>query len=401
MKYRNLFISLTSIILIISNSSSATANKHVPTQTEIDAAKKAEQAKKVLAENSSKKLATAVLDLRKLSQIAAVANARYQSAVTALQVAKTNKLLADKAYEDSIKAVTETKNDIGRLALSAYQTGGSLSDLETLLDANGPQDLIDRLTTLDLVGSKNSTALDRFKAAQIIAQKMKLLAEQAKIRQEKATAIVAVAKKNANDAKNAQQTEVQRLTAIQNKLARDLASAKKVRITLEQKRQLALLEENRSQIADNTKVKTKVWKTGGPTGKSSIRTTVNQRLLAVEFAKRQVLAKKPYVWGAEGPNSFDCSGLVYAAYKYAGLGWPNWDRLNAALYYTYTKQLPVAEMQPGDLIFYSYNGSIAAIHHMSIYAGNGMMWEARSTKSGLRFSSINSVDGMMPFVGRV
>jgi len=58
-------------------------------------------------------------------------------------------------------------------------------------------------------------------------------------------------------------------------------------------------------------------------------------------------------------------------------------------------------MQPGDLIFYSYNGSIAAIHHMSIYAGNNMMWEARSTRTGLRYSNINSVDGMMPYVGRV
>jgi cell wall-associated NlpC family hydrolase len=58
-------------------------------------------------------------------------------------------------------------------------------------------------------------------------------------------------------------------------------------------------------------------------------------------------------------------------------------------------------MQPGDLLFYSYKGTISTIHHMSIYAGNGMMWEARSTKSGLRFSSIYSVDGLMPYAGRV
>lgn len=107
------------------------------------------------------------------------------------------------------------------------------------------------------------------------------------------------------------------------------------------------------------------------------------------------------MWGSEGPNSFDCSGLVYAAYKYAGLGWPNWDRLNSGLYYTYTKQVPIAEMQPGDLIFYSYKGTQSTIHHMSIYAGNGMMWEARSTATGLKYSNIYSVQGMMPFAGRV
>lgn len=121
----------------------------------------------------------------------------------------------------------------------------------------------------------------------------------------------------------------------------------------------------------------------------------------VEFAKKQVLAGKPYIWGSEGPNAFDCSGLVYAAFKSVGLGWPIWDRLNSSLYYTYTKQIPIAEMQPGDLIFYSYKGTQSTIHHISIYAGNGMMWEARSTKTGLRYSNIYSVEGMMPYAGRV
>ena len=188
---------------------------------------------------------------------------------------------------------------------------------------------------------------------------------------------------------------------MQDKLQRDLASAKKIRITLEQKRQLAILEEARSNEASKVKNQSKVWKIGGPTGASKSRTNEAQRLKAVEFAKRQVLAKKPYVWGSEGPNSFDCSGLVYAAYKYAGLGWPSWDRLNSGLFYTYTKQIPIAEMQPGDLIFYSYKGTQSTIHHMSIYAGGGMMWEARSTATGLRYSNIYSVPGMMPFAGRV
>ena len=65
------------------------------------------------------------------------------------------------------------------------------------------------------------------------------------------------------------------------------------------------------------------------------------------------------------------------------------------------KPIPISEIQPGDLLFYSYKGTISTIHHMSIYAGNGMMWEARSTATGLKYSSIYSVDGMMPYAGRV
>ena len=394
------FILLVTMFFIFTTPQ-AFANKHKPTQAEIDAAKKAEAQKKAVADAAAKKLNKAKIDLRQLSAIASQANARYLKSQKDLTIATANLAAAIVAHQNALAAVGKAHDDIGRLAISAYTTGGSLSDLESLLNANGPQELIDRLETLNLLGKNNDTALKRFKEAEIVAKKMKIAADAAKKAQEIATAVVADSKKKADDAKAEQQKEVSRLQAIQDKLAKALASAKYVRISLEQRRQLALLEESKAQTADQTKVKTKIWKTGGPSGKSTIRTTVAQRLMAVEFAKRQVLAKKPYVWGSEGPNSFDCSGLVYAAFKYAGLGWPNWDRLNAALYYKYTKQIPVAEMQPGDLIFYSYNGSIAAIHHMSIYAGNNMMWEARSTRTGLRYSNINSVDGMMPYVGRV
>jgi cell wall-associated NlpC family hydrolase len=121
----------------------------------------------------------------------------------------------------------------------------------------------------------------------------------------------------------------------------------------------------------------------------------------VAFAKKQVLARKPYIWGSEGPSSFDCSGLVYAAYRSAGLGWPNWDRLNSSLYAGYTKHVSLNDLVPGDLLFYSYKGTISSIHHITIYAGNDMMWEANSKGKGLLFSRIDSIKGLMPFGGRV
>jgi cell wall-associated NlpC family hydrolase len=114
-----------------------------------------------------------------------------------------------------------------------------------------------------------------------------------------------------------------------------------------------------------------------------------------------VLARKPYVWGNEGPNSFDCSGLVFAAYRSAGLDYTQWDRVNSRIYYSWTKRVPLSELVPGDLIFYSYKANISTIHHITIYAGNGMMWEAHNTKKGLLFSSIYSIPGLIPFGGRV
>ena len=372
-----------------------------PTLAQIEAAKKAEAAKRAAAEAAAKKLAAANQTLRTLTAKSNAAQALFVSAKRELAVATAAAQEAAKKAQEAAAEVSATHAVIGKLASNAYMMGGSFSDIQPLLSANGPQDLIDQISILDNLGSKNTVALERFKAAEVIARAAKKVADEAKIVQETATAKVAAAKKVADDARAEQQKEVDRLQAIQDKLARDLASAKRVRITLEQQRALALLEESQANTAANTGGQKKVWPDLGFKGRSTIRTTEAQRAAAVAFAKKQVLARKPYIWGSEGPNSFDCSGLVYAAYKSAGLGWPNWDRLNSSLYAGYTKHVSLNELVPGDLLFYSYKGTISSIHHITIYAGDGMMWEANSKNTGLLYSNIYSVKGLMPFGGRV
>ena len=159
--------------------------------------------------------------------------------------------------------------------------------------------------------------------------------------------------------------------------------------------------EANAEIAANTPNQYRVWPNKGFTGRSTIRSTEAIRAAAVEYAKAQVQARKPYIWGAQGPNAFDCSGLVYAAYKSAGLGYPEWSRLNAALYFVASQRVPLTQLIPGDLLFYSYDGSVQNIHHITIYAGNGMMWEANSRKVGLIYSNMYSIKGLMPSGGRV
>ena len=372
-----------------------------PTLAQIEAAKKAEAAKKKAADAQAAQLAAANQSLRTLTAKANAATALYIQAQRELVIAEAAARVAAQYAAETAAAVEEAHRVIGKLAANAYILGGNMSDIEPLLSANGPQDLMDQLSTLSTLGSKNTVALERFKAAEVIARAAKKAADEAKIVQQKATDKVAAAKKVADEAKAAQAKEVAKLQKIQDQLMKELLSARKVRITLEQQRQLALLEEAQANQATQTTGQAKIWPDIGFKGRSTIRTSEAQRLKAVEFAKKQVLARKPYVWGSEGPNTFDCSGLVYAAYKYAGLGWPNWDRLNSALYSGYTKHVSLNDLVPGDLLFYSYKGSISTIHHISIYAGNGMMWEANSKNAGLLYSSIYSVKGLMPFGGRV
>jgi cell wall-associated NlpC family hydrolase len=372
-----------------------------PTIAQIEAAKKAEAEKKKLVDAANARLAKANLTLRQLAAVANAARIKYEAAKRELAVKTSEANAAAAAYNAAVSEVKAAHDAIGRLATNAYIMGGGFTDLDSLLHSDGPQDLMDRLSTLDSLGTQNTQALFRFKAAEEAAKVAKKKADTAKTAQEVATKKVEATKIEADAARNAQQKEVDKLQKIQDQVLKELNAARRTRVTLEQQRQLALLEENNAIIADNTAIYTKVWPDIGFKGRSTSRSTPEMRAKAVEFAKKQVLARKPYIWGDEGPNAFDCSGLVYAAYRAAGLGWPNWDRLNSSLYFSYTKHVSLNQLVPGDLLFYSYKGTVNTIHHISIYAGDGMMWEANSTKTGLKFSNIYSIKGLMPYGGRV
>lgn len=394
-------LSVALIAGLLCASTPAYAKTPKPTLAQIEAAKRAETAKKKAADAAAAKLNKANQTLRGLTAIADAARAKYIQAQNELALATKVADAAALHAQETAAAVDEAHKVIGKLAANAYILGGGLGDLEPLLSSKGPQDLMDQLSTLSTIGAHNSTALDRFKAAEVVARAAKQQADDAKAAQVVATEKVAAAKKIADTAKAAQQVEVNKLQKVQDQLMKELLSAKKVRTTLEQQRQLALLEEANANQAAQTPGQKKVWPDLGFKGRSTIRSTEAQRLKAVAYAKKQVLARKPYVWGAQGPNSFDCSGLVYTAYVSAGLGYPEWGRLNAALYSVSTKHVTLNELVPGDLLFYSFNGTISSIHHITIYAGNGMMWEANSKSKGLLFSNMYSINGLMPFGGRV
>jgi len=372
-----------------------------PTQAQIDAAKKLEDEKKAAADAAAAKLNSAKKTLKQLSAIATAKHKLYVSAQNELKMKTKQADLAMKHLQIAQASVNSGKRAIGKLAANAYVSGGGFTNLDSLLKADGPQDLADRLNALDAVGQNNSTALDRFKSAEVVASSAQKAADVAKQAQATATIKVAAAKKAAEAAEAMQQEEVDKLQAVQDKLAKELAVAQKTRVTLEQQRQLALLEEANASRAALTPDQSKIWPDIGFTGRSSTRSTEAMRAAAVEYASKQVLAKKRYVWGSEGPTTFDCSGLVFASYRSAGLGFPNWDRLNSSLYWVATKRVSLSELVPGDLLFYSYKGTVSTIHHITIYAGDGMMWEANSKDKGLLYSSIYSVKGLMPYGGRV
>ncbi|WP_329085977.1 MULTISPECIES: C40 family peptidase [unclassified Streptosporangium] len=85
---------------------------------------------------------------------------------------------------------------------------------------------------------------------------------------------------------------------------------------------------------------------------------------------------RPYVWGAEGPNSFDCSGLVQWAYQQAGIKVPRVTHQQ----FVSGPQIPLAQAQPGDLLFWRHDPTNPGyVSHVAIYWGDGKMLHAPRT----------------------
>ncbi|MFC6286543.1 NlpC/P60 family protein [Nocardioides sp. GCM10027113] len=107
---------------------------------------------------------------------------------------------------------------------------------------------------------------------------------------------------------------------------------------------------------------------------------------AVNYARAQVGDR--YVYGAAGPDAFDCSGLTMMAWRQAGVSLPH----SSSAQYSSGPRVAASQLQPGDLVFY-YN----PISHVGIYIGNGMIVHAANPSTGVEVAGLYS----MPYTGAV
>ncbi|HEV3356832.1 MAG TPA: C40 family peptidase [Pseudonocardiaceae bacterium] len=117
----------------------------------------------------------------------------------------------------------------------------------------------------------------------------------------------------------------------------------------------------------------------GPSAGNALPAPTQAASVAIAFALSQI--GKPYVWGATGPNSYDCSGLMMMAYRQAGIDLPrvSSDQFHAGAL------LPVHDAQPGDLMFLAFNpNDPSTIHHVFMYLGNNQIVEAPYTGQNVR-----------------
>src|SRR6266540_2003447 len=144
------------------------------------------------------------------------------------------------------------------------------------------------------------------------------------------------------------------------------------------------LEAQQRQVEAQRRSAYDAWAVSvGGLGQATWMRSARAAEIAVAYAMRQL--GKPYQWGAEGPATFDCSGLTSAAYLAAGVTIPR----VAADQFSAGAHVAVADLLAGDLVFYADNPSDpATIHHVGMYIGKGLMVHAPHTGDVVRVASI-------------
>lgn len=100
-----------------------------------------------------------------------------------------------------------------------------------------------------------------------------------------------------------------------------------------------------------------------------------------------------YVWATAGPDTFDCSGLMLAAYEQAGIALPHFSGAQAKLGHSVEE---IKDLKPGDLIFF-----YSPIHHVGMYIGNGLFVHARNPQVGVVIQPLASYDAPITAMRRI
>jgi cell wall-associated NlpC family hydrolase len=295
-----------------------------------------------------------------------VADASHQLEIVTEQV-NTAQVLLDTQREAVAKADIEVAaaqrkldsmaGQIRQLARSAYTSGGvDVSQLNVLMTSSSADQFVSQLGTLDAIaGHTNNLVVDVTRASQAAGAA-------------RARADAAAAKAQQTLTQISAQREV-----LQSKIADYLRQYDA--LTAPQRAIVAVSEGGAAVPAPARTLVGAAAPAAGP-----IRASSSGARAAVATALAQV--GKPYVWGAAGPNSFDCSGLMQYSWSAAGVALPHSSSGQSGM------GTPVSrsQLQPGDLVFF-----YSPVSHVGMYIGNGQMVHAATSGEPVKVVSLDSM----------
>ncbi|WP_326767295.1 NlpC/P60 family protein [Streptomyces sp. NBC_01591] len=251
-----------------------------------------------------------------------------------------------------------SRNALGSFAAAQYRTGGLGTSVQLALSSD-PDQYLERASYVDRIGDRQAAALDKVR---------RQVAQIATLRSQAKGKLAALTSRRA-ELKKHKATITTKLAEAQRLLDR-----------------LAPPERTAYESSDHGSPDSarSADRADRGTARGSVRAPNARAAEAVAYAYGAL--GKPYVWGATGPSSFDCSGLTQAAWRSAGVSLPRttYTQINTG------RRVSRSELAPGDLVFF-YSG----ISHVGLYIGNGQMIHAPRPGAPVRIAPIDQ----MPFAG--
>ncbi len=235
------------------------------------------------------------------------------------------------------------REQVDTVALSTFESG-RLDSFNALLASQTPQDYLDQMSALEMIAAQHAAALDQ----------LTTVVDRTRHAQDDADAAAARAQVAADEAARAEQE----LAARKRDADRRIEEAE------------ALLRQLTPRALQDY--------LGPDVAAPALPSGTGAGVRALRAAAAQL--GKTYRWGAEGPRSFDCSGLTSFSFRQAGITLPRSSSQQARV----GRPVALGDLQPGDLVFF-HN----PVSHVGIYAGGGKMIHAPQTGDVVRYSTVN------------
>ncbi|MGC3994393.1 MAG: NlpC/P60 family protein [Propionicimonas sp.] len=291
------------------------------------------------------KLADAKDQVQALEEQASEVGEDYDQAAQALSDSKDRLKVLQSDIEAQQAKVDALAEQVRAIALMQFRNR-EVDTTVQIFTSGDPDTMLDRLSTADKVDQDMSATLAEHQSEQA----------------------------NLADMQRTQAAETAALADQEKKLA-DLKQEVQDKVDQAQALVLTLTNQQQEELNEAD---------GGSTGWSlndlDGATANAKALAAIKYAVSKV-KNSQYVWGASGPNSFDCSGLMLASYRAAGISLPHSSQAQSHL----GRAVSRSELQPGDLIFWYH-----PVHHVGMYIGNGKIVHARNTRSDLVIQTLAS-----------
>jgi cell wall-associated NlpC family hydrolase len=260
---------------------------------------------------------------------------------------------AERSAADAQAQLDALDHQIRELARSAYTSDG-LSHLNVLLTSDSAEELVDAMGTLDAIAGHTDAQLTE----------VALAAQKAESAQAAADAAEAEA-----------QQAVEKIKVQQKDLEAKVADYKRQYATLTAAQRAVVARANGGEAPARAQAQAKPAPRAVVASSGAAQAAVNTALAQVGDA---------YVWGAGGPDAFDCSGLMQYAYSAAGVSLPHSSRSQSQM----GQAVSVGDLRPGDLLFF-----YSPTSHVAMYIGNGQMVHASTSSKPVMVVSFDSMSG--------